>query len=147
MFCTQPTVTVKRSRRHPTGSHLIRIEPQIPMNFPYKFDPTYSTDCTWSAKAQPAVFRQALVAKLNGYKAGLLADFRDESEGFLRLIRLAINEAEGLAWSTPYAHLLLPALAEEKIQCVRRWTSHQHRVSPGLLLAPAAASEERSGLG
>ena len=69
----------------------------------------------------------------------MFAEFRHESKAFRRLIRLAVNEAEGLACATPYAHLLLPALVEERIQSVQRWASHQHRVSPGLHPSPLAA--------
>lgn len=81
-----------------------------------------------SPLAQPAHFRQTIAAKLNDYKVGLLEEFNNESEAFLRFARLAVNEAEGLAWSTPYAHLFLPVLAEEKIRYARKWASRQCQV-------------------
>lgn len=102
------------------------------MYFPNEFDPTDSAGRSGSILVQSSAFRERLGAELSAYKEGLLERFRDESAGFLHLLRLSVNEAEGLAWSTPYAHLLLPALVEEKIHYVRQWASHQHRVSPGL---------------
>jgi hypothetical protein len=99
------------------------------MYFPNEFDPTDCFDDSRPATTHPAAVRQAIKAKLNEYKAGVWEEFRHESEGLLQLIRLAVNEAEGLAWSTPYAHLLLPALVEEKIQSVRYWASRQDLVS------------------
>lgn len=79
--------------------------------------------------AHSDAFRQAVTAQLNEHKAGVLDEFRDESEAFLHVVRLAINEAESLARSTPYAHLLLPVLIEEKIEHARRWARRQDRVS------------------
>jgi hypothetical protein len=38
-----------------------------------------------------------------------------------RLLRLALNEAEALAWQTMYPHLVFPALATEKVQAVIAW--------------------------
>jgi len=46
-----------------------------------------------------------------------------------RMVSLALNEAEGLAWQTPYPHLLFPELAAEKVQAVARWSSRQRAVS------------------
>jgi len=42
-----------------------------------------------------------------------------------RLIRLALNEAEALAVQTGIPELVLPALAEEKVETLRRWTARQ----------------------
>jgi len=93
-----------------------------------------------SGRAQPAHFHQKLAARLNKYKVGLLEELSNESETFLHFARLAVNEAESLAWSTPYAHLFLPALVEEKIQYARQWASRQDRVGNGL---PAATTCHR----
>ncbi|HEY1490010.1 MAG TPA: hypothetical protein VGF90_03125, partial [Verrucomicrobiae bacterium] len=35
-----------------------------------------------------------------------------------RILKLALSEAEALAWQTVYPHLVFPALATEKIQRV-----------------------------
>ena len=42
-----------------------------------------------------------------------------------RLIRLALNEAEGLAAQTGIPELVLPALAEEKVATLRLWAARQ----------------------
>jgi hypothetical protein len=41
------------------------------------------------------------------------------------MFRLALNEAEALAWQTGYPHLLFPALATEKIQAATEWSARQ----------------------
>lgn len=38
-----------------------------------------------------------------------------------RLLRVAVNEAEALAWETEYPQLVFPALAEEKIEMLSAW--------------------------
>jgi len=85
-----------------------------------------------STQAPPAFLHPTIAAKLNQYKLGLLAELSHESETFVRFARLAISEAEGLAWSTPFAHLFLPALAEEKIHYTRQWVRRQRRIGRGL---------------
>lgn len=99
-----------------------------------------------SALAEPAHLDQKLVAKLNEYKAGLLAQFSSESEVFLHFARLAINEAESLAWSTPYPHLLFPTLAEEKIHYVWQWASRQWRVGSGLTVVATATANPQAAI-
>jgi len=42
-----------------------------------------------------------------------------------RLLRLALNEAEALAWQTKYPQLVFPALANEKVQGVIAWNRRQ----------------------
>ncbi|MBI3875728.1 MAG: hypothetical protein HY300_07160 [Verrucomicrobia bacterium] len=46
-----------------------------------------------------------------------------ESRG--QLVKLALNEAEALAWQTPYPHLVFPALAHEKVSAVAAWHKRQ----------------------
>jgi len=41
-----------------------------------------------------------------------------------RLFRVALNEAEALAWETEYPQLVFPALAEEKIEAISAWYDH-----------------------
>jgi hypothetical protein len=41
---------------------------------------------------------------------------------------LALNEAEALAWQTPYPHLFFPMLAEEKAASVKQWSARQRLV-------------------
>jgi hypothetical protein len=44
-----------------------------------------------------------------------------------RLLRLALNEAEGLAWQTEFPHLVFPELAREKAWAAVAW--HQRQLS------------------
>ena len=55
-----------------------------------------------------------------------------------RVFRLALNEAEALAWETEFPHLVFPALALEKVHDVAKWHRHQkyvRRSEPILALA------------
>lgn len=42
-----------------------------------------------------------------------------------RISRLALNEAEAIAWQSGWPHLLFPALAEEKLQSLSAWLRAQ----------------------
>jgi len=44
------------------------------------------------------------------------------------MVRFALNEAEALAWQTPYPYLLFPVLAREKAESARQWVERQRRV-------------------
>jgi len=41
------------------------------------------------------------------------------------LLRLALNEAEALAWQTGVPQLVFPTLAMEKVQALRTWDTRQ----------------------
>lgn len=41
------------------------------------------------------------------------------------LLRLALNEAEALAWETEVPHLVFPVLATEKARAVAAWSARQ----------------------
>jgi hypothetical protein len=47
------------------------------------------------------------------------------------LLRLALNEAEALAWETGVPHLIFPTLAMEKVRSVADWQSRQKLVQRG----------------
>ena len=68
------------------------------------------------------------MAQISRAKASIHA----ESSRTLRIhqhtLRLALNEAEALAWQTMFPHLVFPALATEKIQAVVNWNTRQQRV-------------------
>src|SRR5437899_12579604 len=74
-----------------------------------------------SVLASSAAFCRELAGRVRELKAKLLEQFRNEiaftSDD--HLIYRAIVEAEALAWLTPYPHLFLPVLAEEKVQSLR----------------------------
>jgi hypothetical protein len=45
-----------------------------------------------------------------------------------RVFRLALNEAEALAWETEFPQLIYPALAVEKVNAVAKWYARQRSV-------------------
>ncbi|MBI3868312.1 MAG: hypothetical protein HY299_07250 [Verrucomicrobia bacterium] len=61
-------------------------------------------------------------------RATIFAESRGTLEGHERLLGLALNEAEALAWETGFPHLVFPTLALEKVQGVAAWASHQRSV-------------------
>jgi hypothetical protein len=71
----------------------------------------------------------ALTYKL---KDRILSEFRGTEDEQQHLVRLALNEAEALAWETDYPHLLFPTLAAEKVQGVANWVRHQQLIRPTL---------------
>jgi hypothetical protein len=44
------------------------------------------------------------------------------------VLKLALNEAEALAWQTDFPHLFFPALAMEKAQATVAWHQRQRAV-------------------
>jgi hypothetical protein len=80
---------------------------------------------------------QKLIAQIKETKDRILAEFQDRYETQEQLLRLALNEAEALAWQTPYPQLVFADLAVEKAQAVAAWSSHQRslrRANPTLPL-------------
>src|SRR5580692_11834981 len=71
---------------------------------------------TWIASGQK------LIMGIEGAKRSLAAEHRFELPE--RLFRVALNEAEALAWETEYPQLVFPALAEEKIEAISAWYDH-----------------------
>ncbi len=63
--------------------------------------------------------------QLERTKDALLAEFRPVLNEREHLLRLALNEAEALAWETGYPQLTFPGLAAEKIQSVATWHAQQ----------------------
>lgn len=60
--------------------------------------------------------------------AALTAELRQTFQVNDRLLRLALNQADALAWQTPYPHLVFPTLAMEKAQAVAAWRARQQRI-------------------
>ena len=67
--------------------------------------------------------------------ARLTAEFSDIQE---HLIHQAVDEADALASLTVVPHLLLPVLAEEKVQSARDWSLHQQMILERQSVALAA---------
>jgi hypothetical protein len=103
---------------------------QTDMNLEMMLNLTDRASRCQSLLIQPGPLRQTVVKKLDEYKTHLLDELKAESQAFRDLVKLSVTEAEALAWSTPYPHLFLPALAEEKIACVQLWTLRQSRIAP-----------------
>jgi hypothetical protein len=68
---------------------------------------------------------QKLTAQIERLKENLLTELRGTMDVPERLFRLALGEAEALAWQTGFPHLLFPALAMEKVQAVAGWKARQ----------------------
>lgn len=65
---------------------------------------------------------QKLIMGIEEAKRNLAAVYKFEVPE--RLFRVALDEAEALAWETEYPQLIFPALAEEKIEAISSWYSH-----------------------
>jgi hypothetical protein len=78
-----------------------------------------------------------LLDQIDNVKEQVVAEFRDQVEGHYQLLKLAVNEAEALAWQTDFPELLFPTLATEKAHAVADWHSRQEalirRTSPALI--------------
>ena len=68
--------------------------------------------------------RKAL-AQMQAVKDAIFAESSGALPPQARLLRLALNEAEALAWQTKYPQLVFPALAAEKVQGVIAWNRRQ----------------------
>lgn len=75
---------------------------------------------------------QKLVAQIERTKNAILGEFLATLEAHEHLLRLAVTEAEALAWQTDFPLLVFPTLAREKAQAVVAWQTRQrstHRIS------------------
>ena len=86
-------------------------------------------------KGAGTVFKNACVtscrkvlAQIARVKEAVFAESRNTLQTQEHLLRLALNEAEALAWQTMYPHLVFPVLATEKVQEVADWNAHQQFV-------------------
>jgi hypothetical protein len=81
---------------------------------------------------------QKILAQITAAKVAIFAESYQALKSQERLLHLALNEAEAVAWQTLYPHLVFPVLAMEKIQAVIGWDARQQslrRVSPVFALA------------
>lgn len=79
------------------------------------------------------------LAQVEQTKAALFSAFRPQVAPYEHLLRLALNEAEALAWQTDYPHLLFPTLAAEKAETVTAWHAQQEAVQRTPVRLPLAA--------
>jgi hypothetical protein len=82
---------------------------------------SFSKKCVKSCKG--------ILAQISWTKDAIFAEARGTLKLQDQMLRLALNEAEALAWQTLYPHLVFPALAAEKVQGVAAWNNHQRLVS------------------
>ena len=61
-------------------------------------------------------------------KEAVLNEYDNVAGEHMRLLRLALNEAEALAWQTDHPHLFFPALAAEKAQTAVSWHERQRAI-------------------
>ena len=71
---------------------------------------------------------QKVRAQITAAKEAIFAESREALQSQEHLLRLALNEAEAVAWQTMYPHLVFPTLATEKIQAVIAWEARQQSV-------------------
>ena len=72
-----------------------------------------------------------VLTKIRELKEKIVTEFREQFGAPEPLLRLALNEAEALAWETDYPQLVFPVLATEKAQAVARWQVRQRVVRSG----------------
>ena len=93
--------------------------------------PSFGSRCVASYKR--------LLAQIEEVKAAVVNEFRDRLEADQRVLELAVNEAEALAWQTGFPQLLFPDLAAEKAHAVAGWHERQEalrrRTLPHLIAA------------
>jgi len=82
--------------------------------------------------------REHIRSEVTRVKQSALDEFSAEAGEHVGLLRLALTEAEALAWQTEYPHLVFPVLAAEKARATVRWQKRQRAVwatAPQLSLA------------
>jgi hypothetical protein len=69
-----------------------------------------------------------VLVQINRLKEAILTESSAAIEAHQHALRLALNEAEALAWQTLYPHLVFPTLAAEKVRAVATWNARQQRI-------------------
>jgi hypothetical protein len=82
--------------------------------------PNFATVCLDSCRK--------LLDRIEKVKQTVLDEFNDTMDAHNQMLRLAVNEAEALAWETDYPHLVFPALAHEKAAQVTSWEARQREI-------------------
>ena len=73
-------------------------------------------------------FCRKLLAGLRHVKDTVRQRYQRDMEDYDRVLGLALQEAEAIAWQTRFPHLFFPTLAEEKAQAVSKWARRQRQV-------------------
>lgn len=69
-----------------------------------------------------------VIDRIKETKAAILAEAQRNPQASDLMLRLAVAEAEAIAWQTPVPHLIFPTLALERVQAVSNWNERQQRV-------------------
>jgi len=80
-----------------------------------------------------------LGAQIQKTKNAILKEFVDAFKTQEHLLRLALNEAEALAWQTGFPQLVFPTLATEKAQAALAWSLRQRSMNRSAAGLGAAA--------
>src|ERR1044071_4431809 len=70
-----------------------------------------------------------LLSEIQEARVRLVRQFQMAFRGQEQLLRLALNEAEALAFLTDYPHLVFPTLAVEKVQGAAAWKNRQQQIA------------------
>ena len=92
-----------------------------------RFNSGVSPETVWghALKSVCAATCQNLVTRIMAAKEAIFAEAFTRLKTQERLLPLALNEAEAVAWATNYPQLMFPALASEKVQAVIAWNDQQ----------------------
>ena len=69
-----------------------------------------------------------LASQISRAKERLLTEFKGTFQAQEHLLRLALNEAEALAWETDFPQLVFADLAVEKAQAIASWQRRQSQL-------------------
>ena len=75
--------------------------------------------------------RDPIRGTITTIKEAVLTEYADLTGEHTRILRLALNEAEALAWQTDFPHLFFPALAVEKAGAALAWHRRQRALRTG----------------
>ncbi len=79
-----------------------------------------------------------VIARIKEAKAAILAEAQGRAQASDVMLRLAVAEAEAIAWQTGVPHLIFPTLAMERVQAVSNWSARQQSVRRESAVALAA---------
>ena len=82
---------------------------------------TFTKSCLASCKK--------IVRRVRRTKRALLKEFEATFDAQKHMLRLAVNEAEALAWQSGFPQLFFPDLAMEKAQAVVAWKARQQSIT------------------
>jgi hypothetical protein len=85
-------------------------------------------------RSSTSLFRACLNAsnavrnRIQSAKEKIFQQHDSAFQGQERLLKLALNEAEAIAWQTDYPHLVFPSLALEKAEAAVSWQRRQKSI-------------------